>query len=246
LKAKKSNDWRWEITRDDFLDGLLDQRNGGTWLNIFGGWSDNDGEREENFYVSSALVPSETSGSLLNALFSCLRPRDFKLPDYKESEMEFNTHSFDLSGWIWRHDRYNGVDEYDPHAATIDYPPFEIGNDIADRLGLTHDREHREWRLPDADKMSLRCELWSGEKGTDREGPSRHGKRLSASLRFLQKLCAVLRRELIMKVEIERQLRRSYYSRSDDEFKYTEPSCKLYLLSADGKLRDEKTSYQLR
>ena len=246
LQAKKSNGWRWEITRDDFLDGLLIQHNGETWVNIFGGWSDNDGEREESFYVSSALVSSETSGSLLNALFTCLSPRDFKLPDYEEDGMEFDTHPFELRGWIRRNYRDNGVDEYDPHAGTIDYPPFEIGKDITDRFGLTHDLEHREWRLPEADKISLRCELWSGKKVMDREGPSRQGKRLSASLTFLQKLCSVLERELIMKVEIERQLRRSYYSRSDDEFKYTEPSCKLYLLSADGKLRDEKTSYQLR
>ena len=246
LQTKKTDDWRWEMTLDDFLDGLLIQHNGETWLNIFGGWSDNDGEREESFYVSSALVSSETAGSLLTALFTCQSPRDFKLPDYEEEGMEFETNPFELRGWVKRGYRYDGVDESDPQAATIDYPPFEIGKDITDRLGLTHDLEHREWRLPDADKASLRCELWSAEKVTDREGPSRQGKRLSASLTFLQKLCSVLERELIMKVEIERQLRRSYYSRSDDEFKYTEPSCKLYLLSADGKLRDEKTSYQLR
>jgi hypothetical protein len=246
LKAKKSNDWRWEITRDDFLDGLLNQHNGETWLNIFGGWSDNEGEREEMFYISSALVSAEAAGSLLNALFTCKSPRDFKLPDYEEVGMEFKTNPFELLGWVRRDYRYDGVDEYDPHAATIDYPPFEIGKDITDRFGLTHDLERREWRLPDADKISLRCELWSEEKVTDREGPSREGKRVSASLTFLRKLCAVLERELIIKVEIDRQLRRSYYSRSDDEFKYTEPSCKLYLLSADGKLRDEKTSYQLR
>ena len=246
LQTKKSDDWRWEITRDDFLDGLLIQQDGETWLNIFGGWSANDGEREESFHISSALVSSETSRSLLNALFNCLSARDFKLPDYEEEGMEFETPPFELRGWIRRSYSYNGVDEYDPHAATIDYPPFEISKDITDRLSLTHDLEQREWRSPDAYKLSLRCALWSGEQITDREGPPRQGKRLSASLTFLQKLCFVLKRELIIKVEIERKLRRSYYSRSDDEFKYTEPSYKLYLLSADGKLRDENTSYQLR
>lgn len=59
LLEKTTENWRQGIKPDDFLDSLLTKRNRGTWLNIHGSWSDGDNEREESFYITSALVPQK-------------------------------------------------------------------------------------------------------------------------------------------------------------------------------------------
>lgn len=246
LSEKTTENWRQDIKLDDFLDGLLTNYKGETWLNIRGSWSDSDSERQESFYITSALVSQRTSESLLNALSTCLNPHDFKLPTYDEEEMEFNEPSFELQGWIWRGPHLEDLDAADPHAGEIDYPLYRIGDSIIEQLGLSVDLEQRKWFIADRTEESLVCELWSTPRGEDKEEPPKHGIRMSASLKFLKQLCATLERELIIEVQLERRLcRSSYYTRSDDDREYSPPSSKIYILSADGKLRDTGTCYEL-
>ncbi len=243
LCEKNNENWRKEIVSDDFLEGLLFERHGETWLNVFGHWSDSDNQREESFHISTALVSPAASQSLLNALTTCRDPHDFKLPDYQEEDMEFETPPFELEGWIWKEHTDKRLDEFDPHAGDIDYPPYKIGKIIADLFGLSEDLEQREWCLPDVDKTSLVCEIWSvGQRSRDEE-PLRHGKRMSASLEFLKKLCSTLEQEIIIEIQIERRLRSTSYKRDDNGPEY---HSRIYILSADGKLRDSRTHYQLR
>jgi hypothetical protein len=247
LLEKTTENWRQELKPDDFLDCLLTQRNGKTWLNVCGPWSDNDNQRQENIYIASALVSQDTSQSLLNALSSCLNPHDFKLPAYQEEGMEFNESPFELQGWICRSSENEGIDVADPHAGKINYPPYKIADSIVERLGLSVDLEQRNWYRPNTAEESLVCELWNLSEKENREDSPRHGKRMIASLEFLKVLCSTLERQLIIEVQIERRFcRSSYYSRSDDDGGYLPPNNKLYILSADGKLRDTRTCYQLR
>ncbi|NJL57833.1 hypothetical protein HC928_23900 [bacterium] len=109
LSEKPTENWQQDIKSDDFLDGLLTNYKGETWLNIRGSWSDSESERQESFYITSALVSQKTSESLLNALSTCLNPHDFKLPAYEEEEMEFNKPPFELQGWIWRGSQHGGA-----------------------------------------------------------------------------------------------------------------------------------------
>lgn len=247
LQEKITENWRQEIRYDDFLDGLLIEHNGKTWLNVRGSWSDRNGEQQESFHVTSALVSSETSQSLLNALSTCIDPYAFKLPAYQEEEMEFNELPFELQGWIWRGSQDNRLDATDPYAGKIDYPPYRIGNSIIERLRLSVDLERRKWFMPGTAQESLVCELWSSSEREHSEESRRHGIRMSASLEFLKILCSTLARDLIFEVQIQRRFRRSsYYTRSNDDGEYSTPNSKIYILSADGKLRDTGTCYQLR
>ncbi len=244
---EQRDSWRWEIMPDDFLDGLLMERKGETWVNVFGWWSDYESGHTENIHISSAVVLPDTSNSLLNALSTCLDSRDYKLPDYQEERMEFDRPPFVFRGWIRRDEPVTGVDEFDPHAGEIDYPPYRVGESIIERFRLSADIEQHEWRLPDSYKASLVCELWSSSRQReDRDEPRRRGKRMSASLGFLTKLCSDLECELIIQVKINRQLHRTYYTRREDDIGYQLPYCKIYILSADGTLRDERSSYKLR
>lgn len=247
LSEKLTENWHQDIKPDDFLDGLLTNYKGETWLNICGSWSDSESERQESFYIASALVSQKTSDSLLNALSTCLNPYDFKLPAYEEEEMEFNEPPFELQGWVCRGSPDRGIDAADPHADEIDYPPYRIGDSLIEQLRLSVDSEQRKWFMADRKEESLVCRLWkTPAKRRDEEIP-KHGIQMSASLEFLKHLCTTLERELIIEVQIERRLRRSlHYTRSDDDGEYPTANSKVYILSANGKLRDTDTCYQLR
>lgn len=235
--------WLSEIINDDGLDGILLGRNGETWLNVFGSWEDGDSQRTETLYVSSALVSPEASQSLLNALSSCSNPHDFKLPDYEEDEMEFEVDTFNLKGWIGRNSTSNRLDEFDPFAAEIYYPPYQIGKSIAEQFRLSADAEKRQWFVAGNDKTSLLCEIWSSNKSEYDKERWRHGIKLSASLQFLRNLCFSTGKELIIEFQMNRRFKNNYGG-SDDG--YQPPFSKIYLLSQDGEIRDERTSYKLR
>ncbi|MCP4614280.1 MAG: ATP-binding protein [Planctomycetes bacterium] len=245
IHQEQTKNWRSEITTVDFLDGVLFKRKGETWLNVFGSWEEGDRERAESFRISTALVSPVASQSLLNALTTCPNPYDFKLPDYQEEDMEFGSYPFVLKGWVWRGYTDNRLDEYDLYAGQIAFPPYQVGESIVEKLGLSVDSEQREWFLPNTDKASMLCELWSTSKPRPDEDPLRHGERLSASLAFLKNLCLILECELVFEVQINRQFKRKSYMRNEDEIGYTPPHNKVYILSADGKLRDTETHYQL-
>jgi hypothetical protein len=113
-------------------------------------------------------------------------------------------------------------------------------------MGLSADTEKREWFLTDSKSASLLCELWCTNKPGQDEDPSRRGNRLSASLTFLKNLCVIMECEIIFNVEIERRFNYNYNMREEDETRYKPPDNKIYILTADGKLRDTETHYQLR
>ena len=247
INEKNSDDWRWEITPEDFLNGLLLEHDGETWLNVNSNWHDNDTNGKESFFISSALVSPTTSSSLLNALTTCSNPHDYRLPDYREDDMEIKILSFELQGWIYSGSQEKRLDEFDPYSDDISYPPYQIGESFVEQFGLTSDVEQRKWYLPNETKASLICELWSEKTSKYKDDPPRHGNRLTASLAFLKKLCSDLKLELIIQVKIERNyLSKSYNSRKNDDIGYQFPYCKIYILSENGTLRDARTSYQLR
>ncbi len=248
LHENKAKTWRSEISPVDFLDGILFERNGETWLNVFGSWEDGDTTHEESFLIYTALVSPAASQALLNALTTCPNPYDFKLPDYGEDGMEFRLYPFELQGWIWDGYSESGLDEYDPLASRIAYPPYKVGQSIAEKLNLSADSEQRGWFLPNTEKPSLLCEIWRGNQYEHDKDPFRRGKRLNASLSFLKYLCSILKCDLVFKVEIDRRFKETPYTgrNEEDDSGYKPPHIKIYIFSADGRLRDTETHYQIR
>ncbi|WHX24914.1 hypothetical protein QNH47_12040 [Virgibacillus halodenitrificans] len=243
-KINKDN-WKDNILSDDFLEGIICEQSGDTWLNVFGSWTGGDSECEETYHVSSALVVPNASQSLLNALTTCSNPHDFKLPDYHEENMELDSYPFVLKGWVWSDYIDQRIDEFDPHAAKIDYPPYKIGKSIINKMGLTVDSEQRKWFLSNTNKETIICRIWSTNCYESDEEPLRKGNRLSASITFLKKLCKVMECELIIEVQIRRNYKRIAYLGREEEREYKPPFNKVYILSADGKLRDEEAYYEL-
>lgn len=245
MRQTQTENWRIDITNADFLDGLLAERSGETWLNVFGSWAAGDSGREESFYVTSALVSPVGSQSLLHALTTCPNPHDFKLPDYQEEEMEVGSYPFELQGWIWKEDTAKRIDDFDPFAAQIHFPPYLIGESIVEILELSLDSEQRVWSLLNTGKPSAICEIWSTGQPEPNKEPLKYGNRLSASLSILKKLCVVLDCELIIEIQIDRNFKRQLYSGRENEGAYTPPRNKIFIFSADGKFRDAESYYQL-
>ncbi len=247
LQNDKSDTWRWEIVADDFLEGLLLKRYGETWLNVSGSWQDNDRDRIEQFSTASAFVHPETSSALLNALTTCSNPHDYKIPEYQKEPMEFKKPPFQLQGWIYSKSQDKRLDEYDPLAGDISYPPYQPGKSFIEQFDLSTDSERRNWYSPNVENPVLVSELWGNKLSDGRDSPVRHGNRISASLDFLANACFRLGRDLIIEVQIERSYAyNSYRAKTDDEVQYPPAYSKVYLLSADGKLRDAGKSYPLR
>ncbi|WP_341279738.1 ATP-binding protein [Paenibacillus sp. FSL H8-0537] len=246
INEVRNPDWREEISNNDFLDGILSERNGELWLNVRGAWEDGDSERSESFYIVSSLVSSDNAQSLLHALSTCSNPHDFKLPDYEEDEMEIDVDTFKLKGWVYQEEAYKRLDEFDPHSAKVDYPPYKIGNLIAEKMKISSDYEKREWTLADERRASVICEIWAPIHDSHEDEELRSGNRLTASLSFLKRLCTEFQSELIIEIQIRRRFRQKSYMRGVESDEYKPPLSKLFIFSADGRLRDSETHYELR
>ncbi|MBX9691949.1 MAG: hypothetical protein K2Z81_06160, partial [Cyanobacteria bacterium] len=120
----------------------------------------------------------------------------------------------------------------------IKYPPLMPAPFVSEILKLHTDPEHRAWH---SDSMRtqdpiLWSQVWGEVKNNDDESVQ-HGRRLQARLDFLTHLLQETSMDLIIKVSIQRNIRRmSYERRSKDEIEYVEPNCKLILFRPDGTL----------
>ncbi|MDO1449183.1 hypothetical protein Q0590_23100 [Rhodocytophaga aerolata] len=238
-----NDNWKMAITDLDFLTCLNDQEKKDAWITVKGGWHEKQGERSESFHISSALVSKGASNALLRALATCSDPHDYKLPDYDEDGMEIDSGIFSLKGWINKRSGSEGIDEFDPYANQVEYPPYSVGSSIKEILGLTLNSEGKCWSINGSQEVSLICETWNSSRKTKDEEPAQSGMRLKASLKFLKHICKALNCELIFKVSIKREI---IYKYREGKREYEEPQYRIFILSEDGKLRTTHESYQLR
>jgi hypothetical protein len=231
---KRSDDWRWSLRRDDF-DALLclpERR-----LNLWGRWTLVEGDREESVAIKSALVSPGRSDALLRA-FQCSGPYDYIIPAVDDDEIDAGT--FQLKPWVNNSQQSGRLDEQDPWAGSIVYPPIVPANFVVDMLDLRSDPERRQWwmGIGERDQAALWCQVWGQrrERGDQEEEPE-SGRRFQGSLDFVRELLRSAGMDLIIKVEIGRRLRHSRYNReSIDEFGYAQPSARLFLVNPDGRI----------
>jgi|GEM_PF-387977 len=249
LSDKTDNDWRWQVWPQDFLDVLLFEQQGETWLNVAGSWNEYRDGHNESIDVSSRLVPSWASASLQRAVIHHQNDvsdskslAHFDDRDYDDCA----DHPFKLKKWYSQGDRHDRVDEFDPYAGALEYPLITPNQDIALQLKLTPDSENRYWYNADTDETMLCSQLWSEDKPQREDSDyCSKGKRLQASLRLLKTLLSMLDMDLAIQVDIRRELTDRYRNK-DNDVGYTLPYRKIYILSKDGRLRDTRTSSVLR
>lgn len=232
--------WVKGVGPNDFLNTLFFGDTKRSWLNVYGSWNEYHNYKNEIIYISSAFVSQEGAESLLNALNNCEDALDFKIPSYEESDFEFDNHPFELSGWVRKEHKPIGIDEFDPFAAEIAYPPYTIGEYFADRFNLSHDSEKREWFQGSSNESSLNCQIWSLKSSQNRDEPYRSGLKMNCSLRLIKHMCETLNRKLIIKVHINRRL-----NEPGRQSGSSSRESRVYILSKEGELRDTETCYQL-
>jgi len=249
LNDKTDNDWRWQIFPKDFLDVLLFEQQGQTWLNVAGSWNEYRDGHNESIDISSRLVPRWASASLQCAITN----HQSDMPDSKSlAHIDSRDHDdcadqpFKLKSWYTQGDRHDRLDEFDPYAGALDYPPITINLEIALQLKIAPDSENRYWYDADTDEATLRSQLWSEDKPQQEDNDyCSKGNRLQASLTFLKTLLSTLDVDLAIQVDIRRQLTGRHRD-TDNDVGYTLPYRKIYILSKEGRLRDTRTSFVLR
>ncbi len=225
--------WRWSVRRNDF-DALLILP--GDRLNLWGSWTVVEGDKEETISVERALVSRNQGEALLRALQS-MAANEYIIPAVNGDEIDSG--DLQLRAWVDASSLGSRLDEQDPWAGTITYPALSPARPVMDLLGLTPDFERRRWvmRIGGLDQIVLWSEVWGGPKERDDEEPA-NGRRLQGSLDLVLDLVRRSGMDLIINVEINRRVRHSrYHQRRSDEFEYTIPSARLFLIGPNGTIR---------
>lgn len=244
ISLSKSENWRDDISEECFYKALrTEDSNGDLWINVRGGWEEKHSERTEKVSIASALVSRNASDALMRALHTCSDPDDFKLPDYEEKRMEIRSNPFELKGWIKKDYGSKRLDEHDPYAENVDFPPYMIGGDISEKLNLSAEKDGKLWYLPLSSNPDVECEIWSTCNMERDETPDQSGSRIKASIKFLKELCSVFNCDLILEVSIKRDITYKYRSR-EEKYEYSKPFNKLFILSSDGELRTTKANHK--
>jgi hypothetical protein len=231
---READNWRWSICRSDF-DDLLILPSGR--LNLWGYWMVFEDSKEQSVAIRSALVSSLRSESLLRAL-QCCSPYDYAIPALGDDEIDKG--DFQLRAWIANSQWSSRLDEQDPWAGNIVYPPLAPADFVQNLLGLHSDPEQRHWRMAaiERDPIALWCQIWGQSRERNDEEEPENGRRLQGSFEFVREFLRRVGMDLIIKVEIRRRLRHSRYHRdSSDDFEYILPSARLFLAKSDGSIR---------
>lgn len=248
LTEKVSDSWRWDIQKNDFLEGLLFDKNGKTFICVTGSWSDNDGNgNNETYSISSALISSSNSDSLLKALVTCSKPHGCKLSYYREDSVELDDSEFQMKGWLHEPDEYKRLDETDPYAGELKFPLIRVSEEYKELLGLQYCFHERSYQDTENNLQGF-TEAWTDTLNHVRysESSIREGNRLFISLDVLKQLCIKTGLSLIFEVSINRQST-TYERDIPYDVKYPGPYCNLYTLSKDGVIKDyQSRSYKLR
>lgn len=230
---KDHQEWKWCVSRDDF-DRLLFQDSQA--MVVAGHWVVSHEPRREEVDVSSALVTSDTALSLLRSRQCSVDiDRDPPLPS-AGSDNELEEEGFVLKGWIADNSSEAELDQFDPWAADIRYPPLYPADFVEAQLALERDTERRAWRKTGTGIVEMSSRTWAHPPSGRREDkePSR-GRRLVASKELVQQLLASTGMKLIIEVSIRRRLASTYESKDrDDAVGYPPPYAKYFLYDADG------------
>ena len=236
---KQEDDWRWSVGRSDF-DRLLSL--GEDRLNLWGDWNTVLGQREEKVHIRSALVTSDRSAALLRAWQTANNSLDVLIPHIPDPDdirgMEIDESGFRLKGWIKNHNSEKALDEFDPWAGDIRYPPLKPAKFVYDLLQLKEDREYRVWQLQTEGMLKevLWSQVWSSDSHQQDQSEGEHGQRLQASRAFVTEFLSKMNMDLIVEVEIERRIRRYRYEESsDDDLGYVQPYFRIFVLKTDGR-----------
>ena len=227
------SEWPWIVQKEDFEKhaGMHEER-----LVVWGDWESNSGQRQELVRVASALVSQQDSVSLLHALQTASNPHDYKVPSHRD-DLEIDQYGLQLKGWVEPEGYARGLDDVDPWAAGINYPPLQPAEFVCEALDLVSDSECRDWseRESDNNRICLSSRCWSYHDRDENDSSGERGQQLTATRAFCESLMTKTDMDLIVEVQIERRIRRRSHEPYDkDDLGYVYSYTKLFLHRQDG------------
>ena len=231
---KEIDNWPYSITKDELLNAFVfgEQR-----ICVWGEWNYSEGDREEQVHVSSALVNVEHAHSLMRALQTTKSPYDYGIPS-SGGDLEIDSGSYQLKGWVWRGSREHGIDKRDPWAGDIIYPSIRPAKWFSDKNDLQSDYECRVWH-----SSALGCSpvltsyAWGRKSGKNEYNSPETGSRLLADVEALKTWLTSINMELIIEIKIDRSFRRdSYQYRQTKTEEYLLPYTLITIFKANGKI----------
>ena len=224
--------WRWEISRSDFEHHLGMH---GDRIAVFGDWTTVAGSREENVHITSALATTQRAEALLRATQTSEDSHNFALP-LANSEEEIDVLGFQLRGWLTFNSEGRKLDDLDPWAGSIRLPGPAPSSPIMLDFKLIASAENRSWAKENNETNVLWSQVWGNNRvRDDDEGDPASGVRLQISRTFLSELLQKEAMTLIVKVAIDRRVRRSRYDSDEgDSYDYVPPYFRIFLLKPDG------------
>lgn len=232
--TEEHDDWRYSVHKDDLLNALSSEDGD---LVVWGNWNFADGYREERIRISSALVSSKNAKFLLRATQTAKNPHDYRIPSSGD-ELEIRSGEYELKGWVWETSREHGIDEHDPWAGDIGYPPLRPAKWFTEKFNLDVDYERRIWRTPEiGDRPALKSFVWGRKSGQNEHSTPETGSQLLADREVLMNWLASLNMNLIIEVQIDRKFKRDSYRHGKDGGPDYLPSYTLLVINnSDGKI----------
>lgn len=230
-------DWIWRLNSQHFAERLLASDG---WVRVWESSDDTGYDSAQDVAIRSALVTSEKARSLVLALQTAPSYMAYRIPDADDIDYQFDSEGFQLTGWIVVADGRQGLEEKDPLAAGITYPPYRPADEYVRLLGLEPDADMREWTRIDG--AAIRGFVWDDTTKTSSDRVTgTQGKRLEVRRDVLQELLVATGRSMIVEVMIDRthkdhkQPYSARYGQDDDEFlPPRERSYKIYLFDESG------------
>ena len=229
-----SDTWCFSVTKDDLLDAFqfADQD-----ICVWGSWNNTDSDREEHISVSSALVNGEHAHSLMRALQTASNPHDYRIPP-DDDDREIDSGQFQLKGWVSETSRGHGIDERDPWAGDIGYPPVRPAKRFATSNDLQPDDEHRIWHSPSLGEGPVMYSyVWGRKSEKNAYTTPETGSRLIVNVEALKIWLSSISMDLILEVQINRKFRRdSFRHRQEGTSEHLPPYTLVILFRSNGKI----------
>lgn len=230
---KDTDEWSHSVQIVDFERAL---GNGLKRLNLWGNWTSISGNKKEYVHISSAFVTCDRSDALLRALQTATNPHDFLIPDAVD-DLQIDHGKFQLKGWVLDRDRGSGLDEFDPWSGDIRYPPIKPAKFVMEALPIATDLDGRVWTKVDNGQNVIWCEIWGRHPSKQDENGVEEGRRLIVDTEYLTELLNRVDRDLIIKVEVKRNVLRSRYEQNKEtKPRYVPPCTRIYLFKSDGRI----------
>ena len=223
----KNDNWAFSVNQNDFINILRFQEKDFKFLPIYGSWE----YSSEKISIQSVLINENNSHSLLRALQTVDNPRDFYLAPEQDRRI-VKDDQFEMFGMIDDSDSLElKLDQFDPLAKTR-YPGLKPSSDIIKKFNLIPDFENRTWK--NSEDVIFISETWDNW----------YSGRLQVNYKYLLHMLSIMKKDLLINVEIERE-KKSYHETYDPDKIYYPPYFKLFLFKKDGTVHELYKNYKI-